>query len=132
MNENKKIARTAGLLYLAFIIIQSFSMLYVDSGIYVPGDAASTINNLLAHEWLFRAGFVCWLAGLVVFLLLANVLYRLFTPVDSHLARLMVIFVIVGVSVDFLNRLNQFVPLMLLSSADNPSARPESNRKQLK
>jgi hypothetical protein len=56
MNENKKIARTAGLLYLTFILIQSFSMLYVDSTIYVSGDAASTINNLLAHEWLFRAG----------------------------------------------------------------------------
>jgi hypothetical protein len=50
MKENKKIARTAGLLYLIFILVQSFSMLYVDSTIYVSGDTASTINNLLACE----------------------------------------------------------------------------------
>jgi hypothetical protein len=55
-------------------------------------------------------------------LFLANALYKLFKPVDSNLARLMVLFIGVGVAVGFLNRLNQFVAVLLLNSAVYQSA----------
>ncbi|MBC8059181.1 MAG: DUF4386 domain-containing protein [Clostridiaceae bacterium] len=96
-------------------IFYSFSMIYVDSVFYVPGDVVSTINNIMASEWIFRLGFVSCLLGHICFLFLANVLYKLFKPVDSDLARLMVIFIVVGVSVAFLNRLNQFAAVLILN-----------------
>jgi hypothetical protein len=102
--------------YLLIAVFYSFSMIYVDSAIYVPGDVASTISRVLASEQLLRLGFVSCLAGHVCFLFLANALYRLFEHVDSDLARQMVILVVVGVSVAFLNRLNQFASLLLLQN----------------
>lgn len=122
MNSNKKTARIAGLWYLFMAVFYSFSMIYVDSAFYVPGNATSTINNILASEWIFRLGFASCLAGHICFLFLANVLYKLFKPVDSDLARQMVIFIIVGVSVAFLNRLNQFASVLLLNGAGYLSA----------
>lgn len=115
MNSNKKTARIAGLWYLLIAIFYSFSMIYVDSEFYVPGDTMSTINNILASEWIFRLGFVSCLLGHICFLFLANVLYKLFKSVDSGLARQMVIFIVVGVSVAFLNRLNQFAAILVLN-----------------
>ena len=122
MNSNKKTARIAGLWYLFMAVFYSFSMIYVDSAIYVPGNATSTINNIMASEWIFRLGFVSCLAGHICFLFLANVLYKLFKPVDSDSARQMVILIIVGVSVAFLNRLNQFAAILLLGGAGYLSA----------
>jgi hypothetical protein len=122
MNTNKKNARIAGVWYLLMSLLGTFSVMYVDASIYVPGDAASTANNLLASGGLFRLGFVCWLVQLVCFLFLANVLYKLFRPVDSSWARLLMLFVIVGVSISFLNRLNQLAPVLLLKGEVYQSA----------
>src|SRR4051794_19185746 len=105
MNSNKKTARIAGVWYLFMAIFYSFSMIYVDSAFYVPGDAASTTNTILSSGWIFRLGLVSCLLGHICFLFLANALYKLFKSVDCDLARQMVIFIIAGVSVAFLNRL---------------------------
>jgi len=122
MNLNKKTARIAGVWYLFMAIFYSFSMIYVDSAFYVPGDTASTINNILSSEWIFRLGFAACLLGHICFLFMANVLYKLFKSVDNDLAWLMVIFIIVGISVAFLNRLNQFAALLILNSPGYLSA----------
>ncbi|MCX8131411.1 MAG: DUF4386 domain-containing protein [Clostridia bacterium] len=117
MNSNKKAARIAGMWYLFMALFYTFSMIYVDSSFYVPGDVVSTVNNILASEWIFRLGFISCLIGHICFLFLANALYKLFKPVDSNLARQMVILIIVGVSVAFLNRLNQLASVLLLNGA---------------
>jgi hypothetical protein len=122
MTSNCKTARIAGLWYLLMAVFYSFSMIYVDAKFYVSGDAVATINNIMASEGVFRLGFVSCLAGHICFLLLANTLYKLFKPVNSDLARQMVIFIIVGVSVAFLNKLFQFAPLLLLKGAGYLSA----------
>jgi hypothetical protein len=96
--------------------------MYVDSKIYVPGDAVATVSNILASEWLFRLGFVSNLVGLILQLFLVHVLYELFKSVDKGQARLMVILVVTGVSVAFLNNLNLYVPIVLLSGAGHLSA----------
>lgn len=122
MTSIKKTARIAGFWYLLMAVFYSFSMIYVDAKYYVAGDVTATINNILAAEGIFRLGFASCLAGHVCFLMLANALYKLFKAVDSDLARQMVIFIIVGVSVAFLNRLNQFAALLLLNGAGYLSA----------
>ena len=122
MNSLKKTARGAGILYLIMDVFMIFSGMVVDPKIYVPGDAVATVSNILAFEWLFRLGFVSWIVGFIVFLFLVLALYNLFKSVDKGQARLMVILVVTGISVAFLNTLNQYAPILLLSGAGHLSA----------
>ncbi len=114
----KKTARIAGFLYLIMIVIAPFSVFYVPSILFVPGDAATTANNIMASEGLFRSGFVSGLIYQVISILLVLVLYKLLKPVNKNQALLMVIFALVGVPIAMLNELNQFAALLLLSGAD--------------
>jgi len=122
MNSLKKTARGAGILYIIMDVFMIFGGKYVDSKIYVPGDAVATVSNILASEWLFRLGFVSNLVGLILQLFLVHVLYELFKSVDKGQARLMVILVVAGVSVAFLNNLNLYAPILLFSGAGYLSA----------
>ncbi len=117
MNPNKT-ARIAGFLYLILIVSGVFSYMFVSSSLIVPGDTATTINNITASESLFRSGIVSWLISETVFILLVYVLYKLLKPVNKNLAFLMVMFVLVAVSIAFINELNKFAALLLLSGAD--------------
>jgi hypothetical protein len=122
MNSLKKTARSAGILYIIMDVFMIFGGMYVDTKIYAPGDAVATASNILAFEWLFRLGFVSFLVGLILQLFLVHVLYELFKSVDRGQARLMVILVVTGVSVAFLNNLNLYAPILLFSGAGYLSA----------
>ena len=110
-------ARAAGLLYLLLVVTGGFSMLYVPS-LIVPADAAATVDNILAHESLFRLGVVSGLVCQVIFVFLVLTLYRLFEGVNRTLAALMVALVVAAVPVGFLNMLNYVAALHVLSGAD--------------
>jgi hypothetical protein len=122
MNTLNKTARGAGILYIIMDVFMIFSGMVVDSKLYVTGDAVATVSNILASEWLFRLGFVSNLVGLILQLLLVHALYELFKSVEKGQARLMLIFVVTGVSVAFLNTLNQYVPILLFSGAGHLAA----------
>ena len=92
-------------------------MMYVDSRLFVPGDAESTVSNIQASEELFRLGIVSNLVGQIGFLFLALALYKLLKSVDKHQARLMVILVVASVPVACLNLLSQLATIMLLSGS---------------
>jgi hypothetical protein len=121
MNSNKKTARIAGLWYLLVAIFGLFNTTFVYSKLYVSGDAAATVTNILASEWLFRLGILSNLITTICFLFLANALYKLFKSVDKDLVRLMVIFIIASVPVAYLEML-KFAPILLLSKAAYLSA----------
>jgi hypothetical protein len=114
MNSSKRTARIAGLLYLLVAVFYGFAHFFRVS-LTVPGDAAATVNNIMASESLFRFAFVSGLIGQVCFILLGLALYVLLKPVNKNLALLMVIFVLVSVPIAMLNLLNQFAALLLLS-----------------
>ena len=83
---SRKTARIAGALILIISVFAPFSMLYVPSTLIVPGDAATTANNIMASEGLFRSGIV---SDSVVFLLeivLVAILYVLLKPVSKTLS----------------------------------------------
>jgi len=122
MNALKKTARIAGFWYLLMGICSGFSMMYVDSKLYVPGDAAATVSKILASERLFRLGIVFNIVGQIAFLFLALALYKLFKAVDRDQARLMVILIVASVPIACLDMLNQYVPILLLSNAGYLSA----------
>ena len=56
MNLLKKTARSAGILYVMMDVCLIFSGMYVDPKLYVPGDAVSTVSNILASEWHSSSG----------------------------------------------------------------------------
>jgi len=117
MNPNKT-ARVAGLLYLIPAILGIFSMLYGPESLIEPGDAATTANNIMASESLYRLAFMGDLISQVVFIFLVLLLYKLLKPVNKSHAVLMVVLVLVGIPIAMLNNLNQIAALLLSSGAN--------------
>jgi hypothetical protein len=110
----RQLARIAGGLYLINIVFGAFTTGYIPGAIVVPGDAAATALNLMAHELLYRLGFVAHLINLSTNIPLALIFYDLFKVVNRRLAVLVVFFTLVGTAVEGANLLNQFAPLILL------------------
>ena len=54
----KRLARSAGVLYLLVAIFGGFAQGFVYPKIYVAGDAAKTVGNLIANSGLVRLGIV--------------------------------------------------------------------------
>jgi hypothetical protein len=107
-------ARIAGLWYAALTVLTVFSMLYVDSRLYIPGDAAATAARIMANQWVYRLGIAASLVGQVCQIFVGLAFYRLFKSVDKGLARALIALVVAMVPVAFLNMLNEFAPLVLL------------------
>ena len=114
-------ARIAGGLYLINIVGGFFAIGYVPAAIVVPGDAAATAHNLLAHELLYRLGLVAHLITLLTNIPLAVIFYDLFKVVNRRLALLVVFFTLVGTAVEGANLFNQFTPLQLLGGGHSLS-----------
>ena len=115
MDSNDKTARVAGLLYLVTVVTGLFSLLYVPSHINVHGDAAATVNNIVASESLFRLGIAVGSIGYIAFLLLPLALYKLLSPVNRSIAVLMVAFAVACIPIDFVAIANQLDILSLLN-----------------
>ncbi|HEX5056600.1 MAG TPA: DUF4386 domain-containing protein [Gammaproteobacteria bacterium] len=113
-----KNARIAGILYLIVVLSGIFSLAYVPSRLIVWDSAPATVQNIMDSELLFRMDIVSGLICHTFFLFLSLVLYQLFKPVDKTMAALMVILVAVSVPISFINSLNKFNVLSLLSGAD--------------
>ena len=121
MNTNRiiaRMARTAGFLYLIYIVITILADVVARSPLIVFGDAAATARNIMAAEWQFRIGVVGDLVSIVFFLLAAWALYVLLKPVNKDLALTFLLLNLGGVAVYSINLLNQFAAALLLSGAD--------------
>lgn len=118
MNSNKKTARIAGLFYLIVVLSGIFNLMYVPSKLIVWDDASATFKNIIASETLFRLGILSGLICYTFFLLLPIALYKLLNPVNKTHALLMVIFAVVSVPISFVNMLNNFSVLTLVSNTD--------------
>lgn len=118
MNSIQKTARTAGFLYLIYMVITIPADALARSPLIVFGDAAATAQRIMASEWQFRIGVVGDLISIVFFLLAAWGLYVLLKPVSKGLALVFVLLNLGGVAVYSVNLLNQFAAVLLLSGAD--------------
>jgi len=84
--------RVAGFWYLLLVIIGPLRLIYIPEKLFVHGNATATINNIAAHELLFRLGILADLIGAVILVFLTLAFYRLFAGVDRNLAVQVVIF----------------------------------------
>jgi len=116
MQSIQRTARISGVLYLSMLPFAVF-WLYVRFSLVVPGDAAQTAANIAASEGLYRTSIVGWLIGQTIFIFLVLALHKLLAPVNQRHALLMVVLALAGVPIAFLNELNQFAALLLVSGA---------------
>jgi Domain of unknown function (DUF4386) len=92
MNSTHNPGKVAGFWYLLLILIGGLRLIYIPNKLFVDGNAAATVSNINAHEWLFRFGILGDLLGAVILVLMVLALFRLFKGVDQNLAVQVVIF----------------------------------------
>ena len=111
-------ARTIGVLYLIVIVLGFFAYGYVP-GKLVSANVAVTANNILAHEFLWRAGVV---AGLIVVVCAVPQLlleYLLLRPVQRNLALLGLLFNVISLVIESLSSLGHLAALAIVAGQDS-------------
>lgn len=123
MSSTHNLGRVAGFWYLLLVLIGPLRLIYIPNKLFVHGDATATVNNIAAHEWLFRFGIVSDLACGVILILLGMAFYRLFKGVDQNLAMLVVIFgAIMPALINFVGVVSDAAALMVVRGGDFLSA----------
>jgi len=121
MNSNKtadtqqKAARVAGFLYLIIIITSILSMILVESKLVVPGDAAATVNNIMANELLFRIGAAYDLIMFASVVILSVALYVILKTVNKNLALLALCWRLAEAILGCVAALSSLIVLLLLN-----------------
>jgi len=110
-------ARVAGILYLSIVPLAIFSQFYVLNNFVVPGDAATTANNIVASEGLFRIGLVGWLIIFLIEIVLSVILYILLKPVSKTLSLVAMVSRLTMTAVQGISLLILFIVLLLSSGA---------------
>src|SRR2546421_3795301 len=85
-SEQQRAAKVAGisaLLAMAIVVVGNYVLL---NPLIVPGKAAETAQNILAHESTFRLTVVCFLLYSAVSVILLSALYVVLKPVNRGLA----------------------------------------------
>src|SRR5262245_11625156 len=118
------LARVAGALYLYIFVAGLFAEVFVRGQLVVPGDAAATAANILAHETLFRLGFSMELLHLACDVAIAAILYVLFRPVDRVLSLLAAFLRLASAVILAVASTAHFAALRLVSGADHLGALP--------
>ena len=122
MKSPKRLARTAGLLYLLVGLFGGFAQGFVYPNIYAAGDAATTAGNVLANSDLVRAGVVSDLFQATVWVFTAMTLYLLLKPVNKGVAGAMVVLAAMGAGITCLNAVFEFEALQIATGAVNMAA----------
>jgi hypothetical protein len=115
---NNRSAKLAGILYLSLIPLGILGIIYVPSNLIVPGDITTTISNITENETLFRWSIISALAVQLVNIILVILLFKIFKPIHTTMAALMVIFSLLAVPIAFINEINNLAVLQLL---DHPN-----------
>jgi hypothetical protein len=114
----RKAAIVAGFGLLIMSILAAFANFYVLPSLIVPGDAATTANNIMANELLFRIGICSFTIVIVLDVVVAWALYVLLKPVNKSLSLLAAWFRLVYATIFGIALANLFSVLRLLSDAD--------------
>jgi len=115
----KKLTRIIGVLYLLVIICAGFSQGYVRGTLVVPGDAGTTVQNILSNEGLFRLGLVTDLIAFLLDAVISILFYQLLKWVNKTVAMVAAAFrLLAHPAIASLNLLNHVMALEVLDGAD--------------
>jgi len=115
MDSVSKIARTAGVFYLLYLITSFIANLF---GKFVFVEAPVTVNHIMTHALQFRVGFVINLFSVVLFLLAAWALCVLLKPVNKDVALLFLLFNAAGFAIWLFSSLCLFGSLVILNGSE--------------
>ena len=107
MNDNKRLARIAGALYLLVAITAPLGLIVVPARLVVAGDPAATAALVAGHDALLRMGMASELFHQAVEVFMVLVLYNLFKPVNRTLAQQMLVLGLVPIPMVFINVLGE-------------------------
>jgi hypothetical protein len=110
-------AKVAGFACLFGMAIVVYSNYGIYERLIVPGNAAETARNIVAHETLFRLSLVCNVTYCVSVVVLLAALYVILKPVNPGLALVGALFRLVFAMMWLLTALNLLGALRLLGSA---------------
>jgi Domain of unknown function (DUF4386) len=110
-----KIAGWSGLLTFAIVVFGNYVLL---NPLVVPGNAAATAQNIVAHQTQFRITAVCFLTYSLGVVVLLTALYVVLKPVNPGLALVGALFRLVFALLWLLTPLNLLSMLRLLSNAN--------------
>ncbi|MFZ3376969.1 MAG: DUF4386 domain-containing protein [Chthoniobacterales bacterium] len=109
-----KVAGFSGLFAVAIVVFANYALL---NPLIVPGNAAETARNLVAHETQVRVVATCFLTYSASVIVLLAALYVILRPVNRTLALVGALFRLVFAMLWLLATLNLLGALRLLGSA---------------
>jgi len=117
IDQTKRQARLAGLLYVLASIPAPIGLIYVPNKLVVLNDATATANHIRDSESLLRLGIACelWQATMFIFVVLA--LYRLFKAVNEAYAMAMMILILISIPMYLLSVVYEIAALLVVSGA---------------
>src|SRR5438045_4986842 len=110
-----KIAGVAGLVAFGLVVFGNYVLL---GPLIVPGNAADTARNILAHQTQFRVALVCFITYGIGAIVLLTALYVVFAPVNRGLALAGALFRLVFAMLWLIAPLNSLAALRLLGDAN--------------
>ena len=126
----RRLARTAGALYLVNILAGAFAIGLVPAKLIVP-DLATTAHNIQAHEMLYRLSLTAHVVVTLTNVPLAVIFYDLFKVVSRRLALLDVFFTLVATAIEAAGLYGQFTSLVLLDGKSYAGALPAAQLQAL-
>jgi hypothetical protein len=115
-------ARLVGGFLLITMVGGVFAQGFIARRLIVFGDAAATVNNILAHEQLYRIGFAIYLIEMACQIAMTVLFYDLLKPVSKTGSALAAAFGLIGCTIKTLARLFFLAPLLMLSGTHYLSA----------
>ena len=112
----RPMARITSVVYLFYFLAAVAELVFL-KGLVVNGDPASTANNILAHQPLFRLGLATGLIATACYVAVTALFYELFRPVNRSLSLLAAFFSIVGCAILAFASLFQLAPLVVLGGS---------------
>ena len=109
-----KVAGISGLFAVAIVVFANYVLL---SPLIVPGNAAETARNIVAHQLQFRVTVTCFLIYSASVVVLLTALYVILKSVNQGLALVGALFRLVFALLWLLSTLNMLGALRLLGSA---------------
>lgn len=112
-----KAASVAGFAFLFAIALVVIANYGINFRLIIPGNAADTARNILAHETLFRINIACNLIYAANIVVLLSALYVILKPVDRNLALIAAFCRLIVVLMWVATALNTLGSLRLLGDA---------------
>jgi hypothetical protein len=117
MDTPKRLARTAGILYLLVGICGGFAEGFVEPRMYVAGNATATAHHVVAHSGLVRTAVVADLLDGTLFVFLALTLYLLFKHVHKSMAGALLVVVALAAGLTCISAVFEFEGLRVATGA---------------